>query len=136
MEKKTNEVVIEDVDIETLKSMLRFMYSNKIQDDQITTDLLAASDKYEVMRLRSICEEKLSESLCMENVAEVWQTAYMHNAKELQQDSVVFMAANWRKLRRSEKIKELIEIYPHLTIPISALLADDRYEKYETYFIA
>ena len=124
-EKKSNDVFIEDVDIQTLKSLLSFMYSDVIPETEITVQLLAASDKYEVMRLREICEEKLSLSVDIENVAEIWHVAYLHNVEELEQDALAFMAVNWKKLRHDEKVKKLIKTCPHLTETISALLSDE-----------
>merc|ERR1719273_861463 len=118
-EATSKEVVLEEIDLTTTKSLLNFMYKDKVADDEITVKLLAAADMYEVMRLRSICSESLSKKINLETVGEIWLTAYLHNVENLADYATQFMAKNWKILSKNEDIKELGQKYPHLVFKVS-----------------
>ena len=65
--------------METLKSLLHFIYTDEISEEKITVDLLGASDVYDVLRLKDICCTKLMHDLSVKNVGKIWHNAYVHN---------------------------------------------------------
>merc|ERR1719510_1547876 len=95
LEKRSNEVFFKDVDLETMKSFLTFAYKDKLPDESFTIELLAAADKYLALRLKIICMVKLSNSLKTNNATAIWEAARLHNAEDLAQDAIAFMAVNW-----------------------------------------
>merc|ERR1712150_56028 len=70
-ESKEKEVVLQEIDLETLKSVLTFMYTDVIPNEKINVQVLAASDMYEIMRLRKICCSTLSKTMNQKNVADI-----------------------------------------------------------------
>jgi hypothetical protein len=59
-------VKIDDVDATAFRALLRFIYTEALPETTVpavTRQLLAAADRYQVTRLRSVCEHKLSGSL-------------------------------------------------------------------------
>merc|ERR1711894_586670 len=123
-EAKEKEVVLKEIDFETLKSVLTFMYTDVISNEKIDVQVLAAADMYEIIGLRKICCSRLSNILNLTNVAEIWLSAYQHNIKELAHDAVAFMAINWKTLAKDETIKQLAQKYPNLLFTISTLQAE------------
>lgn len=119
-----NEVYLHNTDFNTLKTLLKFMYKDTVDENIITLELLRAADFYEVMRLRSICSNKLSNTINFENVGAVWETAYMYNIQELTEDCVIYMARNWKHLLKDEKIRQLCKKHYELPMTISALLSE------------
>ena len=55
-EKQSNVVNIFDVDAENVSNLLFFMYTDRVDANKITIELLAAANKYEVPRLKEICD--------------------------------------------------------------------------------
>jgi hypothetical protein len=123
-EANTNDVYLENIDFTTMKSLLEFMYTDSIDEDKITLELLEATDRFEVMRLMEICCQKLSKTINLENVGKIWETCYVRNIVELTHDCVIFMAKKWKILSKDEKIAKLAEKYCDLPITIAALLSE------------
>lgn len=57
MESQRKEIKIEDLDIETVQDMLKYMYAGKIENlNTRSPRLLEAADKYQLSELKEICE--------------------------------------------------------------------------------
>merc|ERR1719510_1103145 len=124
-EARNNYVHLKDIDFTTLKSLVKFMYCDEIDDSKITLNLIKAADRFEVMRLREICCKKLREKdINLKNVAMLWETAYVHSIGELIHDCVAFMTINWKSLVKDEKIIQLADTYRELPITISLCLSE------------
>ena len=50
----------------------------------MASKLLFAADKYQLVRLKLMCEEALSRKLTVENVSQTLALAEMHNATQLE----------------------------------------------------
>jgi len=123
-ESKSNEIELKEVDIETIKSMLFFMYREEIDDEKITVDLLAAADMYEVLRLKNICSIRLAKTIDTKNVAQIWLSAYLHDIEDLAHTSMIYMVKRWKELAKQADIRELCKKYPDLLFTISTLMAE------------
>jgi len=91
-ENQRKEIDIEDLDIETVKDMLKYMYAGKI--DNLNTRsprLLEAADKYQLSELKEICEEVLCLALDADICLECLVLADLHNAEELKEAAVKFV---------------------------------------------
>lgn len=64
-ENQTKVLTIEDFESEVVAKLLEFMYKTKLEneDDYCSTDLLLLADKYNVVELRTLCEQTLAESI-------------------------------------------------------------------------
>merc|ERR1719225_698775 len=123
-EAKSQEIELKEVELETIKNLISFMYKDKIDNAKITLDLLAAADMYQVQRLRSICSQTLSKSINLVNVSGIWHTVYLHNVKSLVEAATIFMVKNWCTLSKKDEVRELCLKYPALLFTISTLLAE------------
>jgi len=119
-----NEVHLPDMDLITMKSLLRFMYDGAVEESKITVELLKASDRFEVMSLRQICLEKFKKSVSLENVVALWKAAYACNVEDLTHYTVAFMARHWYTLVEDENVLRLAEEHNGLMITISLLLSE------------
>ena len=122
-EKNSAEIVLHDINLSTAKSLLSFMYSEKVDNCEITTDLLAAADFYEVPLLKAVCKSHLLKILDFSNVAQIWLCGYLHSDVELECKTIAFMARHWEELLEDEQIQTLVDEYPDLTYFISKLLS-------------
>lgn len=55
-EVKTGRVEIEDVDPETLELLIKYIYTDLVEEKDCSTDLLTAADKYNLTALFAKCE--------------------------------------------------------------------------------
>lgn len=91
-ESETKALNIEDLDMDTVKDMLRYIYAGKIENlNTRSPRLLEAADKYQLSELKEICEEMLCSSLTVETCLECLVLADMHNAADLKAASVRFI---------------------------------------------
>ena len=85
-EKLTNRVKIEDVELPVLQEMLTFMYTGKSPNlKSMTSELLFAADKYQLDRLKLMCEEELCSKLNVTNASQTLELADRHNATQLKE---------------------------------------------------
>lgn len=97
-EKIDNQAHVIGHDLATIKTMLKYMYGKKVSDRELTPELLAAANFYEVERLRIAVENKLLDNITNNNVAKVWKTAYLTGTEDLCHSATAFIA---KKLEQS-----------------------------------
>jgi len=123
-ESKSNEITLKEVEFDTVKIAVTFLYTDQIEHKKVDFNLLAVADMYEILPLRNACITTLSNTISLNNVAEIWLTAYQHNIEELAYDSIAFMVQNWKALGKNNDIRELCQTYPDLLFTISTLIVD------------
>lgn len=93
--RRTNHVVLTDLPCEAIREMLRFIYTGKHPEvENVTSDLLVASYRYNLERLKSMCERVLSGRINFHNAVALHDVAEKHNAKHLQMRALQFVEEN------------------------------------------
>ncbi|XP_057318380.1 speckle-type POZ protein B-like [Microplitis mediator] len=83
-EKRDNEVTIPDIEPEIFNKLLEFIYTDDINNlDMDAASLLEAANKYQLLKLKSLCEESLFKSASINNAIELMILADLHNANQL-----------------------------------------------------
>ncbi|GFT01645.1 TD and POZ domain-containing protein 5 [Nephila pilipes] len=112
MKEKSSECVyIEDLDDDTVRRMLLYMYTAVVEDLQweSASALYAAADKYEILSLKGKCASFLKYNLSLDNVCELLVLADMHLDQDLKlsiQDYIlnhpdVFNSNKWKLLMKT-----------------------------------
>ncbi|GFY51904.1 hypothetical protein TNIN_51351 [Trichonephila inaurata madagascariensis] len=86
MKEKHSECVdIEDLDDDTVKRMLLYMYTGTLPDLQWDSacNLYTAADKYEILSLKSDCTSFLMDTLTLDNACDLLILADRHQDKYL-----------------------------------------------------
>ncbi|KAF8397419.1 hypothetical protein HHK36_016335 [Tetracentron sinense] len=124
-----DKVVLEDVEPSVFKAMLVFMYSDELPDvnehsGSISTctstimvqHLLAAADRFDLDRLKLLCEAKLCDEVTADTVATTLALAEQHHCSQLKTVCLKFAAApgNLGVVMQSEGFKYLEESCPSL----------------------
>ncbi|CAG5075217.1 Similar to spop-b: Speckle-type POZ protein B (Xenopus laevis) [Cotesia congregata] len=82
-ENKENQVTIPDIIPEIFKKVLDFIYTDKVNDiNSSVEELLEAADKYQLQRLKEMCEHSLSKILTDTNAIRIMIPADLHNATQ------------------------------------------------------
>lgn len=114
-ENTTNEVVIQDMEPDVLEQLLKFIYSDRVPNlTAFASSLLTAADKYNIPRLKTMCEESMCENLDVATAAEVLALAYLHEAKSLQSIAVEFVTNNMVKVADTVGWKIIAESHPKI----------------------
>ncbi|RCV09632.1 hypothetical protein SETIT_2G044600v2 [Setaria italica] len=102
------EFFIDDMEPKVFKAMLHFLYRDTLVDenelgasssdgsvfDTLAAKLLAAADKYELGRLRLLCESYLCKGVTVASVSSTLELADRHRAMELKAVCLKFAAEN------------------------------------------
>ncbi|KFK26316.1 hypothetical protein AALP_AA8G231700 [Arabis alpina] len=125
-EADNSEVTINDLEPTVFKALLQFMYKDSLPEDvePVTTHtfdtiklfeiyetlivkLLAAADKYELKRLRLLCESHICKGVSVKSVAKILALADRYNAAELKSVCLKFTAENLAAVLETDAYKEL-----------------------------
>ncbi|KAL8531041.1 hypothetical protein ACS0TY_007888 [Phlomoides rotata] len=103
------EIIVSDMEPKVFKAMLHFVYRDALDEDEIvasssgssplvtdtlTAKLLAAADRYDLGRLRQMCESYLCKDISISSVAHTLALADRYHAAELKAICLKFVAEN------------------------------------------
>lgn len=128
LEGDEQEIVVKDMEPKVFKAMLHFVYRDALSEDELvasssscspvsetlTAKLLAAADKYDLGRLRRVCESHLCKDISVNSVARALALADRYRATELKTVCLRFAAENLAAVMRSDGFEYLKENCPSL----------------------
>ena len=106
-EAKTGCTSVKDVDLKSLEALVKFCHTDNLDKDDLTTDLLAAANKYTIQEVVEKCEKHLSLTLSVENAIDYYLVASLHEAKKLRTDAKKFITKNLSQVEKTEGYKSL-----------------------------
>lgn len=122
-EKSENTVVIPDVNPAVMKEILRYIYTEKVENlYTMAKDIIPVADKYALEGLRTMCEKALAESFTVSNVTEILLLADVYNATFLKKEAMLFINLHSKDLIDKPEFKALEASHPHLTIEIFRMM--------------
>lgn len=114
-EARNDRVQIDDVDPDVLKEMLRFMYTGLAPNmERMADDLLAAADKYQLERLKVLCEQAMCMSLSNENSCDTLTLADLHSAEHLKMQAIEYINLHANEVMETDGWKVLVKEHPQL----------------------
>ncbi|KAH0715726.1 hypothetical protein KY284_008631 [Solanum tuberosum] len=123
------EIVVNDMEPEVFKAMLHFIYKDALVEeeleatrtsttpcisDTLTAKLLSAADRYDLTRLRRLCESHLCKDISINSVAQILALADRYHAAELKSVCLSFSAENLSAVMQSDGFEYLKENCPAL----------------------
>lgn len=123
-EKKTNIIKIDDLDSLVVKELLRFLYTDQVDEmtEELAKDLLMAADKYMVDLLKINCQTYLSATISIDNCSRLLLFADSHSAIELKKAALDFILQNAENVVKSQDWKVLKLNHPQLCLEVSDAL--------------
>lgn len=123
-ESRSDRVIIEDIDPDVLKEMLKFMYTGTTPSlERMADELLAAADKYQLERLKVMCEQSLCLSLTNESACETLILADLHSAEHLKQQAIEYINLHANEVMETDGWKILVKEHPPLLEQVFKALA-------------
>ncbi|XP_057318312.1 speckle-type POZ protein B-like [Microplitis mediator] len=124
-ENRESEVTIPDIDPEIFNKMLEFIYTDEINNlDADAAYLLEAADKYQLLNLKSLCEESLSKSCSIDNAIKLMILADLHNANQLLEFIFEFMIKNIKDITKTPEYEVLEITKPLLLLKLIKKIAN------------
>ncbi|CAO2202587.1 unnamed protein product [Urochloa humidicola] len=139
MEATMPTITLHDMEPETFKAMLRFMYTDTLDVGgggcssspaaaaDFLRGLLATADRYAVDTLKLVCVQKLFDNVSAENVAVTLGCAEVHGCPELKSRCLEFIVEderNFRKVVLTQGYMEMIQSLPSLVEEIKSRVED------------
>jgi speckle-type POZ protein len=92
LESRTNQILVEDIDHQTMYEVLRYLYTNEIQNiNTLASNLMYAAEKYDIPVLKSICVSALISQLSINNALETLVLADRYNEEQLLTETMEFI---------------------------------------------
>jgi len=95
---KNKVIEIPDIKADVFKGLLEYLYCGEVPDDEkIVTELLKASETYQLEDLQNKCEDFLVLNLTIDNVTTLAPLAKKYKAQKLKNAALRFIKANENK---------------------------------------
>jgi len=118
-ESKSNEIIIPDLDFNTVKDMVRYVYSGRVSDLPDKSDLLlSAADKYDIRDLKEECCQSLSTNLAVDQVVDILVLSDLHKAVELKATAISFLLAHKEEVFSQPDWKIKLKGHPDLLLEV------------------
>ncbi|KAM3324297.1 BTB/POZ and MATH domain-containing protein 4-like [Capsicum chacoense] len=129
LEGDKQEIIVADMEPRVFKAMLHFIYRDslvgeELEDtssssipsvtDTLTEKLLSAADRYDLTRLRRVCESHLCKDISVNSVSRTLALADRYHAMELKAVCLRFAAENLAAVMQSDGFEYLKENCPSL----------------------
>ena len=124
-------VAVQDVRGPVFRALLHFAYSDTLPVDlqgarlevPMAQHLLAAADRFQLIRLRCICEQRLCETVEVETVATTLALAEQNNARELKRVCLEFVSKHLQTVMATEGYLYMTSTCPQLQSELLAVIA-------------
>ena len=117
-ESATSCVTLSDIDPEVFKELLTYIYTDKAPQIQtMASSLLNAAEKYQLDRLKAMCEQQLSYGLQVDNAAETLVLAHTYGAVQLKKNALMYIIKYRNEVRETqdwEKVHNKCELLEEL----------------------
>ncbi|VAI91938.1 unnamed protein product [Triticum turgidum subsp. durum] len=130
-EKTATRVLIDDMEAMVFKALLHFIYTDSLpaigegDTAAIAQHLLVAADRYDMERLKLICEAKLCDHICKSTVATTLALAEQHGCGALKKACLKFLTSegNLKAVMASDGYEHLSSSCPSVLYELVAKLA-------------
>lgn len=107
-ESMEKEVLFPDTKYEVLSLLVQFLYTDNADiNGDIVVGLFMAADKYQLARLRALCENFILQNISIENVCTIFQTAHELSAHKLREFCFNWMINNFGELLKTDHLTRL-----------------------------
>jgi len=118
-ENRDNRVVIEDLSTDTISDLLTFIYTDLAPNiNMLAQELLVAAEKYNIPRLKALCEEELANTLDIDNVIDRLIASEMYRAFQLKDVALHWISKHAPDVVKTTSWKSLSEHHPELVTAV------------------
>lgn len=124
-EKIDKRVEIKDLSADAVNGLLTFIYTDSVPTiDVLAPELLVAAEKYNIPRLKAVCEAELAEHLNLDNIIERLIESEMHRAFQLKEAALHWISKHAADVVATPSWKPFTQQHPGLVTDICEQLAN------------
>ncbi|KAK9826376.1 hypothetical protein WJX81_005251 [Elliptochloris bilobata] len=124
-------VKLEDVRAPVFRTLLQFVYTDALPQDlegaalevAMAQHLLVAADRFQLGRLRRICERRLCETVEVETAATTLALAEQNHASELKRVCLDFVSRNLQAVMTTDGYQHMVQSCPQLQAELLRVIA-------------
>ncbi len=116
-----NAIKLPNYKLATIRPLIKFLYSDHVEPEDIHPDLLIASHEFGAPNLTRICSKHLSSAVTKENAISNMVLGHKHDAKELKEAATRAIIANMASLKDTPEWTDLKKKEPEI---VSEMLED------------
>ena len=114
-ENRSGRIEIRDFDVDTMDSMLSYIYSGKIGKMVGNEEtLLAAAEMYDLPGLKALCEYALSRAMNIDNAIDMLLFADLHKAANVKALALKFIVENAQEIVSQDDWRKKLEKFPSI----------------------
>ena len=118
-EAQSGKVEINDIQADTMKTLLDFLYNGEVEEKKmINAALLRSAHKYNILELMEYCTEYLKQNVSVENATDVLVSAHLTDQKDLFDIVSKFVIENYGKLVKTASWEDFKKTNPTMTADI------------------
>ena len=107
-ESVTNTIKLSDIEPEVLKELLTYIYTSESPNIKThAASLLYHAQKYQLVHLKALCEQRLSYDLQIDNAARILLLADAWNAEQLKRNALLFINEHGYEVQLTEEWKDI-----------------------------
>jgi len=107
-ESKMATIHIEQVSHPVFLQVLEYLYTDQLMVPfDSAMELFEAADLFDIPRLKTICEKRMLQSICIENAAGIFHAADMHSATSLRGKTKKFILSHFEDVSKTQCFEEM-----------------------------
>ena len=106
--KDGNIIHMKEFDSKTITTMLHFIYSDKVKDEDIDMDLLTVANYCQLEALQIVCERKLCNELDATNALEAWIGADLLKRSTFKEICTTFICDKWSDVQKTDSYSQMM----------------------------
>lgn len=108
LEARSSKIIEPEYSYASMRAILQFIYTDEAPAlENIAVELLVASNKYMLERLKNLCEDYLAQTMTLENVIDILSLAELHVASELKSLALKFAVKHFEAVIKLPAFKSL-----------------------------
>jgi len=111
-----------EVTTASIKALVKYLYTDSVDNDDITEDLIALSEKYNLTQLKEYCMPTMVENINSGNCIQMYIYGYKHNFEELKTAAFRTLDENWKNYAKSSDFLEMMKSCPNAVLEIMSRL--------------
>lgn len=130
VEAQTGQILIKDMSSETIQNFIMYLYTDNVEDDGVSLDLLMMAEKYDMTMLKKECESRLCETVGPENCVSAYVHGYLLNCQSLKDAGYAKLKEHFKtNVQDSESWKAMKKDYPDVLQEIVERLVQEVIKK-------
>jgi len=111
-----------DASTKSVEALIKYLYTDALENNDITEDLIALSEKYNLDQLKTYCMPTFIENVNAKNCLQMYVYGYRHNFDQLKTTAFKTLDDNWKQYASSNEFPEMMKNYPNAVLEIMSRL--------------